>query len=411
MPNFHFKGSNINLVKLHNLEVVLLSLLYEPGLSRIQLAEQTNLSNTTITNLINELIDQGVVLEKENGLAGESQRSVGRPRISIYLNPDSRFVVGVHIGIGIFRVCVANLQDQIIHNRVYEFDRNQKYSIVLEQIASSIETVIIESGVDRRLVLGVGVGASGLVDFSTGENLLAVNLNWQNVPMRQYFENALSLPVVVDNNVRAMAIGEAYFGAGRGVNSLAFVYGRIGVGAGLIFNGRVFRGNNTGAGEIGHTVMLPRGGEPCHCGKNGCLETLISEPAILRQAEILAQMSPEGILAHSMNTRADLVPIERVFLAARSGDQDVLRMLNERVYYLGLALANVVNLFNPELILLGGIFSQGQDLFIKPTLDTIRQMSFGDLGKKVRLQATTLWLESRRDRCGSIGINAVLLPA
>ncbi len=142
MPNYHFRGSNINLVKLHNMQVVLLSLLYEPGLSRIQLAEQTNLSNTTITNLINELIDQGVVLENENGFEDEGQRSVGRPRVRVYLNPDSRFVVGVHIGIGIYRVCVANLQDQIIHNRVYEFDRNQKHAIVLEQIKSSIETVI-----------------------------------------------------------------------------------------------------------------------------------------------------------------------------------------------------------------------------------------------------------------------------
>jgi len=135
--------------------------------------------------------------------------------------------------------------------------------------------------------------------------------------------------------------------------------------------------------------MLPRGGEPCHCGNNGCLETLIAEPAILRQAEILSRLNPEGILAQTINTRQDLTLIERVFTAARQGDQDVLRMLNERIYYLGLALANVVNLFNPELILLGGIFSQGQDLFIRPILDTIRQMSFGGLGKDVRLQATT----------------------
>jgi hypothetical protein len=114
-PSFH--GSNINLVKLHNLQVVLLSLLYEPGLPRIQLAERTNLSNTTITNLIAELIEQGVVSESENGSEDESQRSVGRPRVEIRLNPDSRYAVGVHIGIGIFRVCVANLLDQIIHNR------------------------------------------------------------------------------------------------------------------------------------------------------------------------------------------------------------------------------------------------------------------------------------------------------
>ncbi len=389
MPSRTFRGSNINLVKVHNLQVVLLSLLYEPGLSRIQLAKQTNLSNTTITNIITELIEQGIASERENDQGDETQRSVGRPRIGICLNPDSRFAVGVHIGIGIFRVGIANLQDRILYNRVYEYDRKLPVAQVLEQIAAGVETVIFESGVNHSPVLGVGIGASGLVDFATGENLLAPNLNWRNVPMREYFQNSLHMPVVVDNNVRAMAIGEAYFGAGRGVNSLAFVYGRTGVGSGLVLDGKVFRGSRTGAGEIGHTVMLPRGGEPCHCGNNGCLETLIAEPAILRQAEILSRLNPEGILAQTINTRQDLTLIERVFTAARQGDQDVLRMLNERIYYLGLALANVVNLFNPELILLGGIFSQGQDLFIRPILDTIRQMSFGGLGKDVRLQATT----------------------
>jgi glucokinase-like ROK family protein len=386
-PSFH--GSNINLVKLHNLQVVLLSLLYEPGLPRIQLAERTNLSNTTITNLIAELIEQGVVSESENGSANESQRSVGRPRVEIRLNPDSRYAVGVHIGIGIFRVCVANLLDQIIHNRVYEFDKQAPYSTVLEQISTSIQNMINESGVDRSLILGVGIGASGLVDFATGENLLAPNLNWRNVPMRKYFQEVLNMPVVVDNNVRAMAIGETYFGAGRGVSSLAYVYGRTGVGAGIVFDGKIYRGSSNGAGEIGHTVMLLHGGEPCHCGKRGCLETLISEPAILRHAETLSRLNPEGVLAQTIRLRQDISLTERVFVAARQGDQDILNLLNERAYYLGLALANIVNLFNPELIILGGIFSQGQDFFIQPTLDTIRRMSFGGLGKKVRLQANT----------------------
>lgn len=389
MPNLHFRGSNINRVKLHNLQVVLLSLLYEPVLSRIQLAERTNLSNTTITNLIAELKAQGVVSEKENSSGEENQRSVGRPRVGICLNPDSRFTVGVHIGIGIFRVGIANLHDQLLHNQVYQFDSRLPAHRVLEQIQASIETVIAESGVERSRIIGVGIGASGLVDFSTGVNLLAPNLNWRNVPIRSYFQDSINLPVTVDNNVRAMAVGEAYFGAGRRVSSLAFVYGRTGVGAGLVFNGRVFRGSSTGAGEIGHTVMLMRGGEPCHCGNSGCLETLISEPAILRQAETLSHLYPDGILAHTIQARQDIPLIERVFIAARQGDQDVRRMLNERAYYLGMALANVVNLFNPELILLGGIFSQGQDLFIEPTLTTVRSMSFGGLGHKVRLQATS----------------------
>ena len=404
MPKQTFLGSNINLLRQHNLQVVLLSLLDEPGLSRIQLAERTHLSNTTITNLIADLMEQGLVLEKENNASVENQRSVGRPRVGICLNPNARYVVGVHIGIEIFRVAVANLQDTILYNRVCQYDHTRPIPEVLQLIKSEIESVIAESGVDPTTILGVGIGASGLVDFSTGVNILAPKLNWHNVPMREYFESALGFPVVVDNNVRAMAIGEAYFGAGRGVNSLAFVYGRSGVGAGLVFDGKVFRGSSTGAGEIGHTVMLLRGGEPCHCGNNGCLETLISEAAILRQAETLARLNPAGLLAQTIAQECDLSMIERVFDAARQGDQDVLRMLNERAYYLGLALANVVNLFNPELIILGGIFSQGQDLFIHPTLDTVRQMSFGGLGKKVRLQATTFgW------KAGVVGAAALAL--
>ncbi|MBN1668915.1 MAG: ROK family transcriptional regulator [Anaerolineales bacterium] len=403
MPKNHFRGSNINLVKSHNLQVVLLSLLYEPGLSRAQLAERTNLSSTTITNLIAELIAQGVVSERQHAPGHENHRSVGRPPIGICLNPDSRLSIGVHIGIGMFRVGLANLQDQILHNRVFEFDRDLPALRVLQQIAGCIETVIGESGVERKRILGVGIGASGLVDFSTGENLLAPNLNWRNVPMGEVFQNALNLPVVVDNNVRAMAIGETYFGAGRGVNSLAFVYGRVGVGAGLVFDGKVFRGSSAGAGEIGHTVMLLHGGERCHCGNCGCLETLVSEPSILSQAESLARHNPEGILAQNMGADSP-ARIEGVFAAARQGDQDALHLLDECAYYLGAALTNVVNLFNPELILLGGIFSQGQDLFIQPTLETVREMSFGGLGEKVRLQATTFgW------KAGVIGAAALAL--
>ena len=208
-------------------------------LSRVQLARRINLSNTTITNLIAELMEQGIVSERESTPAenGE-QRPVGRPRIGICLNPDARFAVGVHIGVGMFRVGIANLRDQLLHNRLYEFDRKLPAEQVLAQIAAGVETVIQESGVEHEHILGVGIGASGLVDFSSGENLLAPNLNWRNVPMRTYFQAALGLPVVVDNNVRAMAVGEAYFGAGRGVSSLAFVYGRTGVGAGLVLDGR-----------------------------------------------------------------------------------------------------------------------------------------------------------------------------
>ncbi|GAB4480056.1 MAG: ROK family transcriptional regulator [Anaerolineales bacterium] len=405
MSKLSFQGSNINLVKAHNLQVVLLSLLYEPSLSRVQIAQKTNLSNTTITNLIAELIGDGLVSEvEENALEPGEIRPVGRPRTSIRLEPNARFVVGVHIGVGLFRVGVVNIGNEMLQSQMVYFDVNLPAEQVLMQIAETVETVIAASGVARSKILGVGVGASGLVDFQTGVNLLAPNLNWREVPLRDYLEQALHLPVVVDNNVRTMALGETYFGAGRGVDSLAFVYGRTGVGAGLIFKGQVFRGSTKGAGEIGHSVVLLRGGEMCRCGNRGCLETLISEEAILRQADQLARLSPQGILAQTLSDENDISPIERVFRAGRAGDETVRAMLEERAFYLGVALTSVVNLFNPELILLGGIFSRGQDFFLDPVIQTVRQMSFGGMGQRVRIEATSFgW------KAGVLGASALAL--
>lgn len=405
MAQANLQGSNINLVKQHNLQVILLSLLYEPVLSRVQLAQRTNLSNTTITNLISELINQGIVTEKNTDDMEQGElRPVGRPRTSICLEPNARFVLGIHIGVGIFRVALTNLRAEIIHSSMQNFATDTPAAAVLAQIILSAEKVIAESGVDRSRILGAGVGASGLVDFTTGVNLLAPNLDWHDVPLREHLQNELRLPVIIDNNVRSMAIGETYFGAGRGVDSVAFVYGRVGVGAGLTFKGQVFRGSSKGAGEIGHIAMLLEGGEPCRCGNSGCLETLVSELAILQQAEKIAKRSPDGILSNLLDQNADNSRIDSVFEAARRGDQQVQAMIEERGCYLGVALANVVNLFNPDLILLGGIFSRGEDLFIGPVTRTIQQRAFGGMGKNVRVQATSFgW------KAGVIGAAALAL--
>ena len=399
-----FQGRNINLVKQHNLQGILLNLLYEPVLSRVQLARRLNLSNTTITNLIAELINQGIVTEINAGSEKDELRPVGRPRTNIHLEPNARHVIGIHIGVGIFRIGLANLRAEVIHNHTQHFDTNSPAGEVMDLIEVFTENVIKQSGGDRDRILGVGVGASGLVDFSTGVNLLAPNLGWHDVPLREELQKRLDLPIIVDNNVRTMAIAETYFGAGRGVDSVAFVYGRTGVGAGLTFRGRVFRGSSKGAGEIGHCVMLPHGGETCRCGNSGCLETIISESAILREARRIAGSNPGGILANMLENCTDRPLIECVFDAARQGDSLVKEMIEARAYYLGIALANLINLFNPDLILLGGIFSRGEDLFIPPVTRTIQQMSFGGMGKQVRLQATSFgW------KAGVVGAAALAL--
>ncbi len=403
MSEYNFLGSNINLVKAHNLQAILLSLLHESSISRVQLAHKTNLSTTTITNLVTELLDQGIVSE-ESSPAKDEPRPVGRPRTGLRLIPDARYALGVHIGIGLFRVAIANLCAELIESQIEQFDLATPPDQVLDRMTDCIEQVITRSGIDRQRILGVGVGASGLVNYQTGVNILAPNLGWREVHIREKLQASLGLPVEVDNNVRAMALGEAYFGLGRGVDSLAFVYGRTGVGAGFVFGGQVFRGSSTGAGEIGHTIMMPQNGAPCRCGQSGCLETLVSESVILHQAQAIIDRQPDGLLADCFTRHNNLSPIERVFTAARRGDPSVCKMIEEVACYLGMALANLVNVLNPELILLGGMFAQGQDLFLPVATRTMHQMAFAGMGEKVRLQTTSFgW------RAGVIGAAALAL--
>lgn len=389
-----FLGSNIIDVKAHNMQAVLLSLLTSVDsegckpISRIQLARKTNLSSTTITNLVAELIDQGIVAEDKKAWEKE-QRPVGRPRTGLYLIPDARYVIGVHIGVGLYRVAVMNLRAQIVCSKLVTFSIDTPSTDVLQGMSDDIHALISSCGVDRRSILGVGVGASGLVDYQKGINILAPNLDWHQVPIRDYLEDRLGLPVVIENNVRAMALGEAYFGCGRDAQSVAFVYGRTGVGAGFVINHQLFRGSSTGAGEIGHMILVSENGELCRCGNRGCLETLVSEAVILRRARGIADAEPDGILAHLLADPGDRSFVECVFEAARQGDLAVLNLLGEIGHFLGIALANLVNIFNPELIVLGGLYAQAGDLILSVARQTLNRLAFAGLGEKVRLVTTS----------------------
>ncbi|HSJ59285.1 MAG TPA: ROK family protein [Anaerolineae bacterium] len=398
-----YAGSNISKVKAHNLSAVLSILRQREPVSRVRLAELTGLSTTTISNLISELLDQGILVE--DGLQKPSRPRVGRPRTSLRLVPDARYAAGVHVGVGSIRVAVTDLCARPLASLSFAHPLEQPPEEVLAHAARLVRDVVELAGIDCTRIVGVGVGASGLVNPRTGVNVVAPNLGWHNVPVRDWLSRDLALPVCVDNNARAMALGEALFGAGKGVHALAFVYARVGVGAGLVVGEQLFRGSAAGAGEIGHITIVPDGGEPCRCGNTGCLETLVSEPVIVRLAQQLAGSAPEGILAESLRTGQGS-EIDRVLAAARAGDEATRAMLEERACFLGIALANLVNVLNPDLIVLGGLCAQGQDLLL-PTIERVmRQRAFAGLGDQVRVETTRFGSQA-----GVIGAAALALDA
>ena len=276
---------------------------------------------------------------------------------------------------------------------------------VLEQSLDVVNQAIHDSDIDVEDVVGLGVGASGLVNAEKGINVFAPNLDWHDVPVRDWFASRVVFPVCVDNNVRAMALAEALFGSGRDSNVVAFVYARIGVGAGIVVNRQLYRGSVAGAGEIGHMIIIADGGEPCRCGNTGCLETLISEPVIVRHAKQMASERPDSILSKCIE-RSDQPCVEHVFEAAERGDEATQAMLRERGCYMGIALANLVNVLNPDRIILGGLYTQGTQWLLPATTSTLQQRAFADLGKRVQVEITEFGQE-----VGAIGAAALALNA
>lgn len=396
-------GSNISTVKSHNLRAVLSILRQHELVSRARLAELTGLSTTTITNLISELLEEGIVVEE--GLEKPAHpRGIGRPRTSLRLVPEARHAVGVHIGVGSIRIAVADLRARLHSCLSLAHPLEQPPEEVLRETARLVKEAIVHSGIDGQTVVGVGVGASGLVNPHTGINVMAPNLGWREVPIRELLSRQLALPVCVDNNTRTMALGEALFGAGKDVHALAFVYARIGVGAGFVVGGEIYHGAAGGAGEMGHTTLVAPGGEPCRCGNSGCLETLFSEPVIVRLAEALADQDEQGLLSTYLQN-GEGSALDRIFAAARAGDPATRAMLEERACYMGTALANLVNVLNPDLIVLGGISAQGEDLLL-PTIESVmRKRAFANLGDEVKVQTSSFGAQAGVTGAAALALN------
>lgn len=398
-------GAKGRQMRTRNMSAILLSFLSRSGISRVQLAEQTGLSTTTIANLTSELLDNEIITE-DGTIEDIRFRSVGRPQRALYLVPDARCAVSVHINIGYAQVAITNLYGETLAGKTLHFGEEPDADMVLADIAQTVNGLLADQHINRAQVLGVGIAASGLVNTVTGINVLAPNLGWHDVPLRDYFESRLNLPVCVDNNVRAMALGEAMFGIAHDVGSLAFVYSHIGVGAGLVVGGELYRGGAGGAGEIGHTTIILHDGQPCRCGNQGCLETLVSDRVIAQLGtQLAARNRVSSPTLYEYMQRQSYDPIENIFAAARAGDEPTRQMLRKRAEYMGVAMANLVNIFNPEMIVFGGTFAQGAELLLPTVEKVIRERAFADLGEQVQVRATQFEQE------GTVGAAALALNA
>ncbi len=282
----------------------------------------------------------------------------------------------------------------------------QGQEAVIARMIAAAREVIARSGLSHAQIAAVGIGAPGPMNIPEGVLLEPPNLpGWRNVPIRQLIRDALDLPTFLENDANAAGIGEYLYGAGRGTRHMIYVTVSTGIGGGLILDGKIYHGTIGGAGEIGHMTILPNGPH-CGCGNRGCLEALASGTAIAREAQELINRGVSTCLVEITYGRSFSVTAKDVVEAMRRGDTYAREIIERAMYYLGLGMANLVNLFNPQMIVIGGGLANIGDALLDPVIRGIEVHAFPSARQYVQVCLAELG-----ERVGIVGAAGAAMMA
>lgn len=319
-----------------NRAAVLWSLYFSQPGTRQDLSAATGLSAASVTNVIRELLNEGIVVE-----AGSVDSDGGRPRVMLEVNPDHGYVIGADIGETRVRVELFDLAMRERAKADFPLNpREHDVDVVVASVLSGLDSVLTESGIEPAAVLAMGVGIPGIVEQRPEALVHGQTYGWEAVPIERLLRAGTDLPLHIENGAKTMGQAELWFGAGRGARNAVVALIGSGVGASLISGGTTYRGATSSAAEWGHTTVMV-GGRKCRCGSAGCLEAYVGAQAILeRYGRPTAGNDEESALAALVDA-ADTEP-----LAAA--------ILDETADYLGAGIGSLINLFNPERVILGG---------------------------------------------------------
>lgn len=343
-------------------ESAILDLVREDGpISRSEIARRLHLSASTVTRIVNVLIGEDLLLESEEG-----NSSGGRRPILLTLNHRSSLIVGVYVGQNMLGA-LADLQGTILERRVVPSQPGEEGVDQLEGLIRELIDAAEQLGIRVR---GVGVGAPAVTDFANGVVRWAPALGWRDLPLRQMLEEALGVPVFVENEVNLIALGESWRGAGQGMRNLLCISLGAGIGAGLILDGRLYRGTRYASGEVGYIVpdRTFLGGT---CDRYGCLESLAGSDGIVQRTLSRLDGDSSSPLSALIDEDPALLTVEKVLAAARDGDGLAREVVAETVDYLSIAVANLACILDPDRIVISGELADFGELFIEPILERI----------------------------------------
>ncbi|MGN1400721.1 MAG: ROK family glucokinase [Bacillus sp. (in: firmicutes)] len=299
-----------------------------------------------------------------------------------------KWLVGIDLGGTTTKIAFITQTGEFVHKWEIKTDTSENGQHIVDSIAKAIDAKLLELNETADRLEAIGMGAPGPVDAKTGTVYEAVNLGWTNYPLQAALNEATGLPVAVDNDANIAALGEMWKGAGVGARNLVCVTLGTGVGGGIITNGQLVQGASGAAGEIGHITVIPFEGSPCNCGKSGCLETVASATGIVKVAMERLNESPSEL--KNILDKNGFITSKDVMDCAVQGDDYALSVIDRVSYYLGLSLANMANVLNPEIIVIGGGVSRAGDILLNTVREYFERFAFVRVRKSTTLKIATL---------------------
>jgi len=377
------RGS-LELMKKINKSIILDTIRIYGPMSRAEISQRTNLSPTTVSTLTEDLIKEEYIKE-----IGEGKSRGGRRPILLKFNSNAHFIVGVKLDANEITVALTNLKLSII-NKARKTIKNTDKIWVTRQIIDLVRRIAKESSVQIEKIIGIGVGTIGLVDTKKGIVEEAINIGWKNITLRDLIKEELNnIPIYIDNVANLAALGEKQAGIARKAKNLVYLHLGGGIGAGIILNGKIYEGSNGSAGEIGHTTVEPNGPR-CKCGNKGCLENFASGRAIASRAISGLLAGRETLINKITGGSIDRVSAEIVAEAAKEGDEFALEIWRETAEYLGIAIANLINVYNPEMVIIGGGVAKAGNFLFEPLKRVVKERALPRAVKIVKIVPSQL---------------------
>lgn len=369
---------NQQVVKKNNKALVLQLVMEKEPISRADISQVSGLHKTTVSSLVNELIEEELIFE-----SGPGESSGGRRPVILHFNKIAGYAIGIDIGVNYILCVLTDLKGNILIEKNESVNRTP-YPAIMSKVQNMIRSIMEEMPKSRYGIVGIGVGVPGIVN-KQGSILLAPNLGWTNIQLKKDLEEIFQIPVIIENEANAGAFGEQQFGAGQEFQNMIYVSAGIGIGVGIILNKELYQGKNGYSGEMGH-MIIDLNGKPCSCGSRGCWEAYASENALLETASTDS--------------------LESLMELAENHDETAQKLFEEIGTYLGFGINNIINTFNPEQVIIGNRLALAKEWIEQPIQTTIEKhtlahhqiemhLNFSKLGKySTALGVTAFVVES-----------------